>query len=72
MHSPHLTEIHDHTLMDLLPQVSPEYLDERDLESRDLSMHENTSQIKLHLETNIYLYREECTVRIDKMSINHA
>lgn len=41
--------------MDLLPQVGTEDLDERNLQCRDLAVHEDTSQIQLHLETNIDL-----------------
>ena len=49
--STYLTEIHDNRLVNLLPQMSSEDLDEGDLEGRDLAVHENTSQIQLHLET---------------------
>lgn len=41
--------------MDFLPQVSSENLNEGDLQCGDLAMHENPSQIKLHLETDIHL-----------------
>lgn len=41
--------------MDLLPQVSSENLDERDLQCGDLAMHEDTRQIQLHLKPYIYL-----------------
>ena len=37
----------------LLPQVRTEDLDQTDLEGRDLAVHEDTSQVKLHLETDI-------------------
>lgn len=52
-----LTKIHDDALMNLLPQVSPEDLNEGDLQCWDLAMHEDSSQIKLHLETDIHLNR---------------
>jgi hypothetical protein len=41
--------------MDLLPQVSSEYLDERDLQRGDLAMHEDTCQVQLHLKAYIHL-----------------
>jgi hypothetical protein len=39
--------------MDLLPQMGTEDLDERDLQRRNLSVHEDTSQIELNLETDV-------------------
>ena len=59
----HLAEIHHYTLVDLLPEMGPEYLDEGDLEGRDLAVHEYPSQVKLHLETHIHLQRERESVR---------
>lgn len=41
--------------MDLLPQVSSEDLDERDLQCGDLAVHEDTSQVQLHLKAYVYL-----------------
>lgn len=41
--------------MDLLPQVSSEYLNERDLQCGDLAMHEDSCQVQLHLKAYIYL-----------------
>lgn len=41
--------------MNLLPQVSSEDLDQGDLESGNFAMHEDSSEIQLHLETDIYL-----------------
>lgn len=41
--------------MDLLPQVSAEDLDERDLQCGDLAVHEDTCQIQLHLKADVYL-----------------
>jgi len=58
-----LTQIHDDTLVDLLPQVSPEDLDERDLEGGNLAVHEDASQIKLHLEANVDLGQRDGSVR---------
>lgn len=45
----HLTQVHDDGLVDLLPQVSAEDLDEGDLERRDLAVHEDARQVQLHL-----------------------
>jgi hypothetical protein len=44
--------------MDLLPQVSSEYLDERDLQCGDLAVHEDSCQVQLHLEAHIDLPRK--------------
>ena len=49
----HLTQICYNVLMDLLPEMSSEDLNERNLQCGNLSMHEDTCQIQLHLETNI-------------------
>jgi hypothetical protein len=60
----YLTQIHNDALMDLLPQVSSEYLDERDLQRGDLAMHEDTCQVQLHLKAYIHLpWKRECDVR---------
>jgi len=45
--APDRRQVHDHTFMDLLPQVRTEDLDQRDLE--------NTRLIELHLETDIHI-----------------
>ena len=50
-----LAEIHDHALVDLLPQVSPEDLNEGDLQRGDLAVHEDAGQVKLHLEAHVHL-----------------
>ena len=39
----------------LLPQVSTEDLNQTDLECGDLAVHEDTGQIKLDLETDVYI-----------------
>ena len=39
--------------MDLLPQMGTEDLDQRDLQCRNLTVEEDTRQIKLHLETDV-------------------
>jgi hypothetical protein len=41
--------------MNFLPQVSTENLNQGDLESWDFTMHKDTSQVKLHLETDVNL-----------------
>lgn len=41
--------------MNLLPQVSPEDLNEGDLQRGDFAVHKDPSQVKLHLETDIHL-----------------
>lgn len=51
----YLTEIHDDALMNLLPQVSSEDLNEGDLEGWDLAVHEDSRQVQLHLETYVHL-----------------
>lgn len=48
-----LAQIHDHALMDLLPHVCTEDLDQRNLEGRNLAVHENTGQIQLDLEADV-------------------
>lgn len=59
----YLTEIHDDALMNLLPQVSPEDLNERDLQRGDLAVHKDSRQIELYLETHVHLKTEERSVR---------
>ena len=51
----HLTKIHNDRLVDLLPQMGTEDLDQTDFQCRNLAMHEDASQIELYLETNIYV-----------------
>ena len=53
----YLTQVHDHALVDFLPQVSTENLDEGDLQSRNLAVHEDSSQVQLHLETHVHLFK---------------
>ena len=43
------------TLHTLLPQVSTEDLNQTDLERGDLAVHEDTGQIELDLETDVYV-----------------
>ena len=42
-------------LVDLLPQVRAEDLDERNLERGDLAVHEDARQVQLHSETNVHV-----------------
>mmetsp|Transcript_51851 Transcript_51851/g.121766 ORF Transcript_51851/g.121766 Transcript_51851/m.121766 type:complete len:1251 (+) Transcript_51851:175-3927(+) len=49
----HLAQIHHHALVDLLPQMRAEDLDQRDLERRDLAVHEDARQVELHLEPDV-------------------
>lgn len=44
--------------MNLLPQVSSEDLDQGDLEGGNFAMHEDSSKIQLHLETNVHLTKK--------------
>lgn len=53
LHIEYLAKVHHYRLVDLLPQMGPEDLDQRDLKRRNLTMHENSSQIQLHLEADI-------------------
>ena len=53
--NPHLAKIHYNTLMDLLPQVSTEDLDQGDLQGGNFAVHEDARQVKLHLKTNVHL-----------------
>lgn len=49
----YLTQVHYDRFVNLLPHMGSEDLDERDFEGRYFTVHENTSQIELDLETNI-------------------
>lgn len=40
-----LAEVHHHRLVDLLPQVGAKDLNERNLQRRNFTMHEDSSQI---------------------------
>ena len=56
----YLTQVHDHTLMHLLPQMCPKDLNQRDLEGRDLAVHEDASQVELDLEANVDVGAVDC------------
>lgn len=47
--------------MNLLPQVSPEDLNEGDLQRGDLAVHKDSRQVKLYLETHIHLQMRQKT-----------
>ena len=49
----YLTEIHDDALVDLLPEMGAEDLDEGDLESGDLAVHEDAGEVELDLEADV-------------------
>lgn len=49
--------------MNLLPQVSPEDLNEGDLQRWDLAVHEDSGQIELHLETDVHLNAREINLQ---------
>ena len=51
----YLTQVHDNTLMNFLPQVSSEDLNEWDFQCWNLAMHEDSCKVKLNLETNVNL-----------------
>jgi hypothetical protein len=46
---------HDDALVNLLPQVRPEDLDQADLQRRDLAVHEDARQVELHLEADVHV-----------------
>ena len=51
----YLTQIHDNTLMNFLPQMSSKDLNQRNLQCWNLAVHKYSCKIKLHLETYIDL-----------------
>ena len=51
----YLAKIHDDRLVNLLPQMRTENLNERDLERWNFAVHEDARQIELHLETDVNL-----------------
>lgn len=51
----YLTKIHDNALVDLLPQVGTEDLDQGDLQGGDFPVHEDSCKIQLDLETHVHL-----------------
>ena len=46
-------QIHDKRFMYLLPQVRSEDLNQRNFQSWNFAVHENSSQIQLHLESDV-------------------
>lgn len=48
-----LTQVHDDRLVNLLPQVSAEDLNQGDLQRGDLAVHEDARQVQLHLEAYV-------------------
>ena len=55
LHVKYLAQIHHNGLVDLLPQVCSEDLNEGDLERGDLSVHEYAREVKLHLEAHVHV-----------------
>ena len=51
----HLAQVHGHGLVDLLPEVRAEDLDQRNFESRDLPVHEDAREVELDLEAHVDL-----------------
>ena len=51
----HLAQIHRERLVDLLPQVRTEDLNQRDLERRNLAVHKDAREIELHLEADVHV-----------------
>ena len=52
--------------MDFLPQVSPEDLDQGNLEGGDFPVHEDSCQIQLYLETHIDLKSQHKQTTINR------
>lgn len=48
-----LAEIHDDGFVDFLPEMCTEDLNQGDLQCGDLTVHENTCEIELNLETDV-------------------
>jgi len=55
----YLAKIHNNTLVYFLPQMSPEDLNQGDLQCWNFTVHKDASQIKLDLETNINLHEKK-------------
>lgn len=51
----HLTDVHHDGLVNLLPQMSTEDLNKRDLQRGNLAVHEDAGQIELYLEAHVHL-----------------
>ena len=50
-----VAHIHDDGLVDLLPQVRSEDLNQRNLQRRNFTVHEDAGQVKLDLEPDVYI-----------------
>ena len=53
LHVEDLADVHNDRLVDLLPKMGAENLNQRNLQGRYLTVHENSCQVELDLETNI-------------------
>lgn len=49
----YLTQVHNDTFVDLLPQMGSEDLNQTDLQRGDLAVHEYSRQIQLDLEADV-------------------
>ena len=49
----HLAQVHGDGLVDLLPEMRAEDLDEGDLERGNLAVHEDAGEVELHLEAHV-------------------
>lgn len=49
----YLAQVHNDGLMNFLPQVCPENLNERDLKRGNFAVHEDAREVELHLEADV-------------------
>ena len=49
----HLAQVHGDGLVDLLPEMRSEDLDEGDLQRGNLAVHEDAGEVELHLEAHV-------------------
>ncbi len=50
----HLAEVHHDALVNLLPEMRPKDLNERNLERWNLAVHKDACEVELHLEANVH------------------
>lgn len=53
LHIENLAKVHYYRLVNLLPQMRPEDLNQTDLECGNFAVHVDTCKVELHLESNI-------------------
>ena len=51
----YLAQVHYHALVDFLPQMGSEDLNQRDFEGRDFTVHEYSGQVELYLKADVHL-----------------